>query len=564
MIKNSIGAKILMVVGITAMVSMVGLILFYTQSQRAIIIKEQKLVTDRMVSTVVAGLRVIMETGKANIAQRYAEEIKSELELEDFRFVRLNGVEAFLDNDTIRKVNKLNGETLFIEREETEINRLYGNDDPALVSARSSGEIYRIIDDAKQQYKVLTPILSTSVCHQCHGSANGIIGFAQLTTSMRNIDQAISESRNWATLVLFVVLVLFLSITYVLLNNVVMSPIRRVTTAMHRVEQGKLNQQVPELSEDELGHMARSFNRMTKKLLETYTGMELEQDKLTTIILNAGEGIVVTDNEGDIVLVNPSAEQLIGRERSEIVSQEFENLVDDPEIMKRLLEHPDSNYAETALLGERYLSVMAACIHTQQGEMLGKAALIRDVTAQKNREAYLEAISYKDELTGLLNRRSLTDVLAQSVSEAKERNKSLTLLMLDMDHFKRLNDTYGHGMGDRMLKTFGHLLMKRLRDSDYACRYGGEEFSVILTGTGVEGGMKTAEDIRKAVSQVVIDGVSITISIGLASLSQCQESSPKCLLEAADCALYMAKQQGRNRTIIYDPSNTKEDTTVHV
>ncbi|MES9980986.1 MAG: diguanylate cyclase [Candidatus Thiodiazotropha sp. 6PLUC5] len=399
--------------------------------------------------------------------------------------------------------------------------------------------------------------------HRCHGSANGIIGFAQLTTSMRNIDQAISESRNWATLVLFVVLVLFLSITYVLLNNVVMSPIRRVTTAMHRVEQGKLNQQVPELSEDELGHMARSFNRMTKKLLETYTGMELEQDKLTTIILNAGEGIVVTDNEGDIVLVNPSAEQLIGRERSEIVSQEFENLVDDPEIMKRLLEHPDSNYAETALLGERYLSVMAACIHTQQGEMLGKAALIRDVTAQKNREAYLEAISYKDELTGLLNRRSLTDVLAQSVSEAKERNKSLTLLMLDMDHFKRLNDTYGHGMGDRMLKTFGHLLMKRLRDSDYACRYGGEEFSVILTGTGVEGGMKTAEDIRKAVSQVVIDGVSITISIGLASLSQCLESSSKCLLEAADCALYMAKQQGRNRTVIYEASNSKATNAIN-
>ncbi|MES9980987.1 MAG: hypothetical protein ABW107_19830 [Candidatus Thiodiazotropha sp. 6PLUC5] len=102
--------------------------------------------------------------GNIRFAQRYAEEIKSELELEDFRFVRLNGVEAFLDNDTIRKVNKLNGETLFIEREETEINRLYGNDDPALVSARSSGEIYRIIDDAKQQYKVLTPILSTSVC----------------------------------------------------------------------------------------------------------------------------------------------------------------------------------------------------------------------------------------------------------------------------------------------------------------------------------------------------------------------------------------------------------------
>ncbi|MES9851594.1 MAG: diguanylate cyclase [Candidatus Thiodiazotropha sp. L084R] len=558
MIKNSIGAKILVVVGITALISMVGLILFYTQSQRAVIIKEHKLVTDRMVSTAVVGLRSIMEMGTANIAQHYAGNIKNELGLEDFRFVRLSGIEAFLDNDTIRQVNELNGASTFNERELTEINRLYDVDDPILVSTRQSGEAYRSLDDAQKLYKILMPIKSAPQCHGCHGSEKKIIGFAQFTTSMRHVDQAISVSRNWITLVLSVVLILFLSLTYILLNNVLMSPIRRVTSAMHRVEQGELNQQVPELSDDELGHMARSFNRMTEKLLETYTGMELEQNKLTTIILNAGEGIVVTDSEGNIVLVNPSAEQLIGRSKAEIISHEFENLVDDPEVMKRLIEHPDSNYAESALLGDRYLSVMAACIHTQHGEMLGKAALIRDVTAQMQREAYLEAISYKDELTGLLNRRSLTDVLAQSVSEAKERNKSLTLLMLDVDHFKRLNDTYGHGMGDRMLKELGHLLTKRLRDSDFACRYGGEEFSVILTGTGREGGLKTAEDIRKAVSQIVIDGVSITISVGLASLHQCQDSTPKCLLEAADCALYMAKQQGRNRTVIYDASESEK------
>ncbi|MES9927927.1 MAG: diguanylate cyclase, partial [Candidatus Thiodiazotropha sp. 6PDIVS] len=469
-----------------------------------------------------------------------------------------SGVEAFLDNDTIRQVNKLNGVSKFNERELTEINRLYDVDDPILVSTRQSGEAYRSLDDAQKLYKILMPIKSAPQCHRCHGNEKTTIGFAQFTTSMRHVDQAISVSRNWITLVLSVVLILFLSLTYILLNNVLMSPIRRVTSAMLRVEQGELNQQVPELSDDELGHMARSFNRMTEKLLETYTGMELEQNKLTTIILNAGEGIVVTDSEGNIVLVNPSAEQLIGRSRAEIISHEFENLVDDPEVMKRLIEHPDSNYAESALLGDRYLSVMAACIHTQHGEMLGKAALIRDVTAQMQREAYLEAISYKDELTGLLNRRSLTDVLAQSVSEAKERNKSLTLLMLDVDHFKRLNDTYGHGMGDRMLKELGHLLTKRLRESDFACRYGGEEFSVILTGTGREGGLKTAEDIRKAVSQIVIDGVSITISVGLASLHQCQDSTPKCLLEAADCALYMAKQQGRNRTVIYGASESEK------
>jgi diguanylate cyclase (GGDEF)-like protein/PAS domain S-box-containing protein len=327
---------------------------------------------------------------------------------------------------------------------------------------------------------------------------------------------------------------------------------------MQKVEQGNLNQQVPELSQDELGYMARSFNRMTERLLETYTGLESEQDKLTTIILNAGEGIVVTDKDSRIVLVNPSAVQLIGRPVSEVVSHGFEQLVDDSAMMNRLLEHPDPNYAECALLGDRYLSVMAASIHTEQRGLLGKAALIRDVTAQKRREDYLEALSFKDELTGLLNRRSLSDVLSQSVVEANERGRPLTLLMLDVDHFKQLNDTYGHAMGDRMLKALGDFLNQRLRDSDFACRYGGEEFCVILTGTGVEGGVKTAEDIRQAVSKIIIDDVSITISIGLASLERCREATVNCLMEAADSALYLAKQQGRNRTVIYCADDSQD------
>jgi diguanylate cyclase (GGDEF)-like protein/PAS domain S-box-containing protein len=559
MIGKSIGSKILMVVGMTALLSMVGLVLFYTESQRSIVNEEHKMVADRMLATVVAGLDSIMESGSANIAQQYAENIKSILELEDFRFVRMDGLEAFKDNETIRQVNGLHGVVLFPERKKTEINRLYDKDEPILVNSIQRGNTYRILDDQKKQYKVLSPIKNETQCQRCHGREREILGFAQLTTSLQHVDQVIVETRNRATFVLFTVLVIFLLLTYMLLNNVVISPIRRVTAAMRCVEQGKLNQKVPEFGEDELGHMARSFNMMTEKLLETYTGMELEHDKLTTIILNAGEGIVVTDKKGRIVLVNPSAEQLIGKPLSEIVIHGFTQLVDDSEMMKRLLEHPDSNYAESVLLGERYLSVMAASIENKQGEMLGKAALIRDVTAQKRREDYLEAISYKDELTGLLNRRSLSDVLAQSVSDAQERSNPLSLLMLDMDHFKRLNDTYGHAMGDTMLKAFGDFLNRRLRESDFACRYGGEEFSVILTGTGIEGGFKTAEDIRKSFSEIVVNGISKTISIGLASLDQCHKPTPKCLLEAADCALYLAKQQGRNRTVIYKASDS-EDT----
>ncbi|MCU7918435.1 MAG: PAS domain S-box protein [Candidatus Thiodiazotropha sp. (ex Dulcina madagascariensis)] len=93
----------------------------------------------------------------------------------------------------------------------------------------------------------------------------------------------------------------------------------------------------------------------------------------------------MTDRDDSIVLVNPAAEKLLGRPLATIVSQGFYQLVGDPQMMNRLLEHADSNYAESVLQGERYLSVMAARIHTKQGGMLGMAALIRDVTVQKRR-----------------------------------------------------------------------------------------------------------------------------------------------------------------------------------
>jgi diguanylate cyclase (GGDEF)-like protein len=179
------------------------------------------------------------------------------------------------------------------------------------------------------------------------------------------------------------------------------------------------------------------------------------------------------------------------------------------------------------------------------------AALLRDVTTQKRREVYLQALSYTDELTGLLNRRSLSAVLQQGVEDAVDKQLPLSLLMLDIDHFKQLNDTHGHAMGDKVLTAFGGLLKHRLRDSDYSCRYGGEEFCVILTNTAMQGAHKAAEDIRRAVMEMKTDGVAVTVSIGVATLEQIPTQVADELLKAADKALYEAKAQGRNRTVQY-------------
>jgi diguanylate cyclase (GGDEF)-like protein/PAS domain S-box-containing protein len=550
MVNKYIGVRILVVVGIAASLSLVCLVIFYTKSQRTFIVDEYKVATGRVVSTVVAGLEAIMETGSADIAQRYAQDTKNAVGLEDFSFIRPNGMQAFLDNATIRAVNSRHGQMLFRERTEIAEVRHYAEDDLFLQQAKVASELIGKVDSAAERYTILMPIINKQICHQCHGDSLRVLGFVSMTASLEQVNQMVSHSRNQAIAVLVVVMILFLILTYLFLRKSVILPIRRVTEAMYKVEQGDLAQQIPEIGEDELGQMARSFNTMTRRIRQNYTGLELEQNKLTTIIINAGEGIVVTDRDERIVLVNPAAEVLLNEKESEIVSKGFYNLVDDSALIERLLQHPDPSYAESALHSDRYLSIMAARIE-QQGDLLGMAALLRDVTTQKRREAYLQAISYTDELTGLLNRRSLSAVLQQGIEDALDNKRPLSLMMLDLDHFKQLNDTYGHAMGDEVLISFGKLLKHRLRDSDYACRYGGEEFCVILINTAIRGAYKTAEDIRQAVMEMDTDGVSVTVSIGVATVEQLSSPTMESLLKAADEALYAAKAQGRNRTVQY-------------
>ncbi len=561
MFKKSIGIKILMVVGIAAAAFLAGLVIFYTQSQQRIVFKEHQQVTQRMVSTIIAGLEAIMETGTAIAAKRYATDVKAILGLEEFRFVRNDGLEAFLDNRTIGEVNQRLGRDVFTSRNVVKENRLYDTNDPLLKQIIDTAQPDAFLDEDRNLYTVLMPIESSRVCWRCHGNEKHVLGFARIVTSMQRAEQALAQNRNGAIIVLAVVLLLYLIFTYVFLHKVVIEPIRRMTQAMFRVEQGDLEQRVPELGEDELGRMARSFNTMAGKLRETYAGLEMEQDKLTTIILNAGEGMVVTNQEGDIVLVNHAAETLLGRSSDEIAKIGFEGLVNDSGVIRQLVEHDDPHYHETVQYGDRFIGLMASRIHTKSGGVLGMVALLRDVTTQKRRESYLEAMSRMDELTGLLNRRSLGDILAQSVSDVLQHGTSLTLLMLDFDYFKQLNDTHGHVTGDRLLRSFGSLLKKRLRKTDHAFRYGGEEFTVLLKDTGLEDGKKIAENLRQAVTNLMIEDVLVTVSIGLASVEQCVENTPECLLESADRALYRAKKLGRNRSIVFEPSMLDDEWT---
>lgn len=181
--------------------------------------------------------------------------------------------------------------------------------------------------------------------------------------------------------------------------------------------------------------------------------------------------------------------------------------------------------------------------------------LEREITRRKNAEKELMFQVIRDPLTGLFNRRYLEDSLEREISKAKRQNIPMCLIMLDADHFKNFNDTYGHIAGDAVLKHLGKLLIQNSRREDIACRFGGEEFVLVLPGTDRRIARQRAEDLRILVEQgKPIEHRSrplpnITISLGIALLPE-HGSTALELITAADKALYQAKEEGRNRTVI--------------
>jgi two-component system cell cycle response regulator len=173
--------------------------------------------------------------------------------------------------------------------------------------------------------------------------------------------------------------------------------------------------------------------------------------------------------------------------------------------------------------------------------------------ADRLRQSVQESIemAHYDPLTGLNNRRSLERRLPAMIESARERGAALTMMVLDIDHFKRVNDTYGHDVGDLVLKGFGAQLQETVRGGDLICRLGGEEFVVVMPGVGLSEAGRIAERARQTtesrafVVEDAADSVSITVSIGLAEWRKPWDSAE--LYRRADRALYLSKSAGRNR-----------------
>ncbi|HEX9203903.1 MAG TPA: sensor domain-containing diguanylate cyclase, partial [Vicinamibacteria bacterium] len=188
-----------------------------------------------------------------------------------------------------------------------------------------------------------------------------------------------------------------------------------------------------------------------------------------------------------------------------------------------------------------------AASHRVLGILANQAAAT--VSLIKDREQQKE-LAVRDGLTNLYNRRAFNELLAQAVAREDRQGGRLALILLDLDHFKKLNDTYGHPAGDEALRATARVLTQHLRKGDQAARYGGEEFVVILPGTEEEGALHLADRVREALHthRLVFEGARIALSASLgAAVWPGDGKDPEALLGAADRALYASKQAGRNK-----------------
>lgn len=551
--------KVLLALAIALSMGFAAITFFYTKTVEQQIVLQYRDTLHRLTETVIMNIETIMKEDHAEIMSDFSQRLKTMRGIIDFRIVRVDGHEAFADNKTIDAVNARLGEIAFSRRSGVaQAAKVFSTDDPGIQESLRTVEPLLVkiddSDDGNSIYIFYDPIPNNPKCDRCHARTGKVRGMLQLTTSMAEAQRDIMKARMQSLVVLVASLVLTMATTGYILGRFIAKPIEDITAAMAQVTSGNFGYQMVSRRQDELGKMAGMFNKMVGDLQAAYLSMTKEREKLSSVIQGTQEAVVLTDAFGKVVLVNDAAEILLGKSVESIKTVGIVHLLDQPERFQAMLDDPDITKEPTLFeYKDRWLLTSATTIHDDEGMVVGSAALLRDVTLEQALLKELEHLSITDALTDVYNRRHLDATLKLELGRSKETGAPLSVIMIDVDHFKKFNDTYGHDQGDRVLKMAGQVMKATARPYDVPCRYGGEEFTVILPNTDGDGAMHFAERLRHNVESMTVDNMKVTISLGVACTATVAVASPDGLIEAADVAMYQSKEHGRNRATLATP-----------
>lgn len=312
------------------------------------------------------------------------------------------------------------------------------------------------------------------------------------------------------------------------------------------------------------------------------------QERLQAIFDNAGAGIGVAWENAKFIFVNDRWSNMFGFSSEELSEMTIWELcpADDNKIIHENFDSMADGLLDSFQVENRFLNkdgstfwgtASAKAIRREDGTLENVILIISDITLLKTTEAdliranqllvtQLEEIAIlrdrlreqaiRDPLTNLYNRRFMEETLTLEIHRARRANSTVSLVMMDIDHFKSVNDQFGHRAGDFVLESLGQMLLANTRKSDVACRYGGEEFLIVLPGSSLEDAARRAEHFRLNFEAIRISGkdrsTNATMSIGVACFPDHGEDGEQ-VLNRADEALYQAKAAGRNCVVIYQP-----------
>ncbi len=349
-------------------------------------------------------------------------------------------------------------------------------------------------------------------------------------------------------------------------------PIRTLQQACRQIASGHMDQALNvESNISEISGLGNDLELMRQDLVARNRQIAASEARYVAILDNAAEGIVTFDRQGVIRSFNRSAEQLFGYDENEIIGGEITLLMPPPDVPDRAKSHLENFMnegvgrllgGEGEVLGRRkngtsfHMALKISKVILEDQVMY--TALADDISERKALMEHLKAMAEHDGLTGLYNRSYFQDSLERLVELTRRTRQTSALFYIDLDHFKYVNDTMGHGAGDRLLKEISTILNKRARKSDLVARLGGDEFTVLLYNIPEDQIGNSAESFRKALADYPFrngaEQVDIGCSVGVALITE-QTRSAAETLSHADIACHIAKRGGRNRVHLFNKTD---------